>query len=310
MHRILWGIAGAIVLIDCLWAAAAHFTLDQKGYLFVAEVTTVVAGLAFFYGQVRRDERLSAMLSGTAFLIVFSAAFAASNYMLLTIAGPRIDGPLAAVDRAFGFNWVAVMTLMARHPLVNLLFEACYDSVLPQIALAVLVLGWLGRTADVFQFCLSVAIGAFVTVFFWTLFPSFGAFSFYHLPPAISSHLSLALNEKYAAELVQLLANGPGLISPQSARGLIGFPSFHAALAVMVGYYATRVKALRWPAILLNGGVMIATPIQGGHYLIDVIAGIAVAALSIAIAARVKAAALTSAPDVDSGLESTKAAAG
>src|SRR6185437_724200 len=83
MHRVLWGIAVGIVLIDCVWAAAAHFSLDGKGYLFVGEVTTALAGLGLFYGQVRRDDRLSTMLSATAFLTVFSAAFAAFNYMLL-----------------------------------------------------------------------------------------------------------------------------------------------------------------------------------------------------------------------------------
>jgi membrane-associated phospholipid phosphatase len=235
------------------------------------------------------------MLSGTAFLIVFSAAFSALNYMLLTVAGPRIDLQLAAIDRALGFNWPRAMMFMAQHPLLDLLLRCCYDSVLPQIALVVLVLGWARQADNVFRFCLSVAIGAIVTVFFWTLFSSFGAFSVYHLPPAVASRLHLELDSKYASDLVDLLRNGPGQISPRSARGLIGFPSFHAALAMMAAWYAGRVRSLRWPALILNVCVMISTPIQGGHHLIDVVAGIGVAAFAIAVSELVARAAATQA---------------
>ena len=300
MHRILWLIAGAIVLADAIWAAAVHFDLDKRGYLFVAEVATAVGALGFFYGRFRRDDRLSAMLSGTAFLIVFSAAFSVLNYMLLTVAGPRIDGLLAALDRTFGFDWVAAMTLMAYHPVFNFILQCCYISVLPQIAILVLALGWVGRDGDVFRFCLSVAIAALVTVAFWTFFPSFGAFSFYHLAPAVASHLNLALDGKYADELVHLLAFGPGQISPQSARGLVGFPSYHAALAAMVAWYASKVTRLKWPAIVLNIGALVATPIQGGHHLADVLAGIAVAAAAIATSARIATALRGFAPEVES----------
>lgn len=291
MHRILWGLAGAIVLLDILWAAAAHFNFDRPAYLFIAETALGLGALAFFYGYIRRDERLCAMLSGTAFLTVFSAAFSALNYMLLTVAGPRIDASLALVDAALGFDWTAVMTFMAHHPILNLVLQCCYVSVLPQIAVLVLALGWARRSKDVFGFCVSVAVGAFVTVVFWTCFPSFGAFSVYHLPAGVASHLNLALDGKYADDLVHLLATGPGQISPRSARGLIGFPSYHAALAAIATWYALPLKYLRWPVIALNSVVMVATPIQGGHFLIDVVAGLAVAALAVATAERITSAA-------------------
>ena len=287
MHRILWLLAGAVVLIDIIWAATVHFDIDRRGYLFVTEVAAGVGALAVFYGRVRRDERLCAMLSGTAFLVVFSAAFALMNYMLLTVAGPRIDSQLATLDRAMGFHWVSVMIFMAHHRVLNFLLQCFYGSLLPQIALLVLVLGWAGQRGDVFRFCLSVAIGAFVTVLFWTLFPSFGAFSVYRLPAGVEAHLSLALDRHYADDLVHLLVFGPGWISPDSIRGLIGFPSFHAALAVMAGWYAAQIRYLGWPAALLNAGVLVATPIQGGHHLVDVIGGVAVAAFAIVSSARV-----------------------
>jgi len=286
MQRILLAIAFATILADTVWASAVHFDIDERAYLFLAEIVAALVAGALFYDRVRPDPKLSAMLMGTAFLVGFSAAFSFLNYLLLTVAGPRIDTAFAAADRAIGFNWVAVMTFMAHHPVTNAVLQLCYISVLPQIALLIIALAWSSRGGDVFRLCISIAAGAFLTVAFWTLFPSFGAFSVYTLPPEVTKHMVVALDGKYAHDLIDLLANGPGQISPRSAKGLVGFPSFHGALAMMVAWHARQLKYLRGPAVVLNALVLIATPIQGGHHLTDLAGGFIVACAAIAIANR------------------------
>jgi membrane-associated phospholipid phosphatase len=103
--------------------------------------------------------------------------------------------------------------------------------------------------------------------------------------------LGLALDSAYAQELVRLLRDGPGLISPRDAKGLIGFPSYHAAMALLVIWYLRDVRILRWPVVALNLAVLMATPVQGGHHVIDVLAAFPVAALSIFVTARMARAA-------------------
>lgn len=284
MHRILWRVACTLVLADALWIALSKVPIDATGFLLVTLVVGGLGALAFFYERMRHDGKLAAMLSGTAFLVAISAALSALNYLLLPVAGHRIDAPLAAIDRALGFHWPTLMGMVAGHPGWNLLLQIMYSSLLPQIAILVVALGWTGRSVDVFRFCMSVAIGAGICIVVWTAFPSFGAFSVYRLPPEVASHLSLALDGNYANALIHLLSYGPDQISPREARGLIGFPSFHAALALMTCWYALRVRVLRIPAIVLNTGLLIATPIQGGHHLIDVIAGLAVGVAAMAAA--------------------------
>jgi membrane-associated phospholipid phosphatase len=63
------------------------------------------------------------------------------------------------------------------------------------------------------------------------------------------------------------------LIRPDNIKGLIGFPSYHAVLALLVMYYAWGASWLRWPAIILNLLVIAATPIQVGHHAVDVLGG-------------------------------------
>jgi len=223
------------------------------------------------------------MMFGTAFLIAFSAGFSVLNYFLLTVAHTRIDSQLATLDRAMGVNWSAMTSALAPHPFWNALLHMSYDSVLPQVALLVVCLGWRERSEKIHEFCLALAIGASITVAFWTMFPSFGAFSVYDLPQTISARLHLALDTRYAHDLLRLLANGPGRISPAEMKGLIGFPSFHAAMAVLVVWYAQSVRRLFWPCLAWNALVLVATPIHGGHHIVDVPAGIAVAAASVAL---------------------------
>src|SRR4051794_12666251 len=94
MQRVLSGIAGVAVVADFVWISAVRASVDVSGYLLISTVTICLCALAVFYGRFRRDDNLSAMLSGTAFLVVFSAAFSALNYLLLTLAGHRIDAQL------------------------------------------------------------------------------------------------------------------------------------------------------------------------------------------------------------------------
>jgi membrane-associated phospholipid phosphatase len=69
-------------------------------------------------------------------------------------------------------------------------------------------------------------------------------------------------------------------------QGLISFPSYHTVLAALLTY-AHRRSALLTPIALVNGVMLFSIPTVGQHYLIDVIAGAAVAVLAIAATAAV-----------------------
>jgi membrane-associated phospholipid phosphatase len=65
---------------------------------------------------------------------------------------------------------------------------------------------------------------------------------------------------------------------------LIGFPSYHCILALVVCWSARSLKRLRWPLWVANALVIVSTPIQGGHHLADVLAAFPVAAIVLFIA--------------------------
>jgi hypothetical protein len=63
--------------------------------------------------------------------------------------------------------------------------------------------------------------------------------------------------------------------------GVLTFPSFHAVSAVLYAWAFWPIRWLRPLALLCNGAMMAATPVGWGHYLVDLLAGIVVAAAAI-----------------------------
>ena len=285
LQRLLLALACAVAGLAVAWCAAAHIRLDTRAYLGLGLLSLALLAGSAVYRYARPDPRLAAMLFGSGFLCLFSAGASVLNYCLLTVAGPRIDAPLAALDRALGFHWPTAMVWVADHRLLNAALLAAYSSMLPQVALLMILMARRDSFQQVYRFCLAVAAGALICMGVWTIAPSFGAFSVYALPRA-AAHLPLALDQDYANALVALLRDGPGYVSPHDAKGLIGFPSYHAVLALLVIAYARTIPLLRWPALLLNLVVLVATPLQGGHHLVDVLAGVPVAAIALFLASR------------------------
>jgi hypothetical protein len=119
---------------DAAWAVLGHLQLDIGAYLRLGLMAAALLAGARLYQTVRPDPRLAAMLFGTGFLCAFSVGASLLNYLLLTHTGARIDVPLAALDRAMGFDWPAVMSWMAAHPRLNAVAFIAYDSMLPQVA--------------------------------------------------------------------------------------------------------------------------------------------------------------------------------
>ena len=277
----LLALLGVLAGVDAAWVVLGHFALDGGGFLRLGLLSLCLLAGAHFYQTLRPEPRLAAMLLGTGFLCAFSLGASLLNYLLLTRAGTRIDVQLAALDRALGFDWPAAMAWMAQHPGLNMLALIAYSSMLPQVALLTIVLATV-EASRVYRFCLALALSALSCIAIWSLAPSFGAFSVY---PLVANHAALALDPAYAHELVRLLHDGPGLISPRDTKGLIGFPSYHAVLALLVMWYARDIQYVRWPALALNIAVLLSTPVQGGHHLIDVLAAFPIAACAIFITA-------------------------
>ena len=63
--------------------------------------------------------------------------------------------------------------------------------------------------------------------------------------------------------------------------GIICFPSFHTAMAILFTAVYRGMPRFFWPAAALNGVMLLSVPYSGDHYLVDLIGGCAVAWIAI-----------------------------
>ncbi|MES2255432.1 MAG: phosphatase PAP2 family protein [Pseudomonadota bacterium] len=287
IRRLLFAVLGFLACTQLVWQRVGHFNVDAKAYAWPLALFVIFAISAALYDWIRKDTCISSMLFGFGFVIIYGASLNVISYFGLTIAGPRIDDLLASVDRHMGIYWPALILFMAKHPTVNAVLFFIYRLSVWQTVILIAALGRKDRAGTVEQLCLALVIGGAFTIGAWMMFPSFGAITVYGLPASVVGKLPISLDQNYADELLRLWANGPGLISPLTVKGLVGFPSFHTAQAIIVAWYARRLGILFFPFLVFNSLVIASTPIQGGHHVVDVIGGFAVAAFAIWLASTI-----------------------
>ena len=98
-------------------------------------------------------------------------------------------------------------------------------------------------------------------------------------PIPISSLLSAYLEQLHDLPLVR--DGSLRVLDFNKLTGIVTFPSFHAAAAVLYLWAFWPVRWIGPIALVTNIAMLLATPICGGHYFVDVFAGIAIATASI-----------------------------
>ncbi len=84
------------------------------------------------------------------------------------------------------------------------------------------------------------------------------------------------------AEFERLRGAADATLGPFDIQGVVTFPSFHTAMALVIAYGAWRLPFMKWPGRHHRRADHHRTVPIGGHYVVDVIA----ACLLFALVAR------------------------
>jgi len=263
----------ALAVCDWLWARHAGLTFSH--WTQVVVLTGLLLAIGFFYGSVRRNAQLADMALWGALVAAFSVTAAIFTYLTATLPFPLTDRELVGIDAGLGFTWPAWFHFVNSHPLLKGLFVILYTSLLPECAASILYFAHRRRNDRIAEFLFGALISILITATISGIFPALGAFAHFRVPgPAwatYSSHL-LALREGAAASF-----------SVNEFQGIITMPSYHTVLAILIIHAYRGCGRLFALVLALNGLMLLSLPSEGGHYVIDVIAGVAVVAVTIAI---------------------------
>ncbi|QGP78616.1 phosphatase PAP2 family protein [Sphingobium sp. CAP-1] len=282
---LLLGLTGALIvplqLVD-------PFAWSIPGLIAPCGFALLLGALAFLYARHRPDPKIFAMLTGLQGMLLFSAIGASLSYMIAARTGPLWDARLAEWDRAMGMDWPGWLHWMNAHPLFATALSLAYRTLIPQMIALILVLGLCGRLAALRIVMQAAMIAGLTIILLSGLMPAASTYVYYDLKPADFANLHPAAAFIHMPDFTGLRDGTLRVLALDRMAGLISFPSYHGALAVIFcwGFSRATVAAIRHAGMVIALLTLIATPVDGGHYFSDVIAGVLVAVISLAIARR------------------------
>ncbi|MDX6748373.1 phosphatase PAP2 family protein [Geminicoccaceae bacterium 1502E] len=225
-------------------------------------------------------ERLRLALFGYIFILIGSNVLSVFNSAVMASALPYVDANLAKADAFLRFDWISYYTAMVSDDGVSWLFGLAYDS-FAYTALFSFMLFCAGGDFTRSRFLVEAFwLSALLCVVIGMFTPAEGATAF-HLEDAVAPEVFATLpGTHYLDYLDRVRTAWPLTVRLQDLQGLTTFPSFHTAGSVVVACSFWRTR-LFLPAALCAGVTIVATPVYGGHYLVDLLGGCAVAIASL-----------------------------
>lgn len=301
--------AGAWALVSMLaiattWLSLSGVKLAWSDVIGLARAVFIAAACIVLLKLVRwrlRDDaaRTAACFSRAAetgelviasliVLMIASCLTVISSYAAASLGLPLQDARLAAIDVAIGFDWLRLLGAINELPLLGRALTLLYHSTVSQIVLVVLILAMTGRTRDLAEFCSAFCITSLAVVVLSGLLPAEGAYLLHKPEPRLYANLSATPGTWHLHDLYALREGRFDLFSFRRIEGIITFPSFHTVLAILTVYAVRSIKPVFVVAAIANSLVILSTLPEGGHYLIDLLAGAVIVAAAIAVVRRLE----------------------
>lgn len=255
---------------------------DNRGFAaaFVAVVSLIVLRVWVNQPLDRVQARLRDFSEDVLAFLTISLLGVLASYSDAAATSGFSDATLAHYDALLHFDWLVWYRAVAAHAALQYLGEAAYFTIYVS---PIVLIGYFAMTqqrARSRQFLATFWLGVVITLALFPLFPAEGPLAYlWHgqIPYMPTSAL-------YQEQLIPALRmHRVTDIDLGALRGLVCAPSFHTVSGVIFVATAWPVRHLRWPILVINTAMLLATPIEGTHYLSDMVAGLLVALLAIGV---------------------------
>ena len=275
-------------LVVAIWAAllpcgyVSGLTIDPAFLVLLLPVGFLLtAGVAL---KRRGLTAVATAIECVTMLAVASLSFVLLSFLLGRLGAPYADPILDKAERVLfpGFDWAGAVTAFCSLGLPLRIANFVYDSLWWQMILLIVLLCATGRRARCWDFALAWALSLSATLAIFAVAPAIGAYGYHHIPHALVRGVTNEVGWKQPIMLEHLRHAAMVTIRPQDMLGIVEFPSFHTASAILLAWGFWSIRPARFAAIPLNLGIVFASVPIGGHYLPDILGGVIVAMLGIA----------------------------
>jgi membrane-associated phospholipid phosphatase len=271
--ELIFLIAWSLSMITVEWASFVGV------YIFVG----LLAAIGLTYRGLNRGERIAAAFFVTGQVILDGNVVAMNNYLGLELPRPLNDEFLAGIDRALGLDWWSYVTWVKSDPFFGRVLTYAYISSLGQLGVAIQLLAMTRQFARLDRLTLALMIAGTITLAIWVPFPSLGALPLHYALGLPDPVFDLAMSKNEAMGQLALHAGPLPPLRIEDLSGYVGFPSFHAVMAILTVHALWGLPVTGLLALAINSLVLLSIPADGGHHFIDVAGGAAVALVSLVI---------------------------
>lgn len=279
--RLVWALIAAMAVAAFAACWAGGLSITWQNFPTIPAAIAGCGAMAMFYRFFRPDPAIlyATELITQILLIIFLGELLA--YGAAASALPYRDAAFLAADRWLGFDVRAYLAFVDARPSLAFVSLIAYMTMLWQAPIVFVVLSLTGRVERLQDFAVTLIVSLGITIAIFALFPALGWYGYLRVDPAEYPHLSFFAT--FVEHLENIRSGALRAIPIDDIRGVISFPSYHAAAAALAVWALWPVRFLRWPLLLVNAVMVASTPIEGAHYLVDVIGGLVVSACSVLV---------------------------
>lgn len=259
-----------VAVLSAAWFVALTAAFTDFSYDAATMNGTVLALMALVglgAWLARRGYRIGSAFEAIALFTGLSFAAPFCAVILASLNVPLTDAILTDIDRYLlvGLEREDIILAVTRYPPVFDAVRFVYTSLLVQPWLLLVLLWATGREKRGWSFIAGWAIALCITLIVFAMVPAMGA------PPYYLDYMDTLQHARDGS----LRVLGTNVVT-----GIITFPSFHAAAAVLLAWGFAPIPRIGRLCVVWNA-LMLASAFFASHYLVDLVAGGLVGGVSI-----------------------------
>jgi hypothetical protein len=279
-RRLSMSIIGCLLVVDLIWLPFSALRISASN-LFVLGV---MAGLFFLAGPIQRKREYSPAVSNFAvelyILILFGCVGFVFSYLAIESGWAVRDDWFVSIDNALGFDWRTYTLFVLQNDLLRPASFVVYILTPVLVGFAVVRYCQRGDFDRASEIVAAVIVGGVICVVISGIAPSVGGAGFFPADSSFYQGYPVVFDSSYKVTFFQLREREGMDVFLLHPAALIAFPSYHACLALLVILVFWGEGSLGWLIVALSVGSMFSLPVQGGHYLSDVLGGLLTGAVA------------------------------
>ena len=277
MTRIIMALAALLTFLGLRWRGVDISIAGWEGWI---SILSVVLAIAVLCAQTRQNPALTAA-STLAAECLLAPLLTFITYTAACFGGADQTALIARLDQWLGFDWLAHYESLSHLPVADSFLRDAYHSFYLQFFALPLVLLVCGYAAHARLLLNCFLLGVVTVMAVASLFPTVDPLLWNRvLPLNAEGHTGFSRID----HLLMLRDGSLTRLRMDEMTGIICFPSFHTVAACLFAGFSAPLGPARFSMIGLNAAMIAATPRWGGHYLVDVLAGIVIGVGLIAAA--------------------------